>query len=138
LSLTCHRSVVFCGYHGFLYQYNWQPRYNWYIVESGAKHHKPNQTLVHNLMSKRFISPLFGCYFYYTCIKVHPCVIIKFASYLLNAYGFLRFTTYHHYIAIRCGMQVVVLWIKQNVIHTNKTGNENEIFSKIMIPICDG
>jgi hypothetical protein len=26
--------------------------------------------------------------------------------------------------------------IKQNVIHIDKTGNENEIFSKIMVPIC--
>jgi hypothetical protein len=23
---------------------NWLPRYNWNIVESGVKHHKPNQT----------------------------------------------------------------------------------------------
>jgi len=38
--LSC-RSVVFSGYYGFLHQYNWSPRYNWNIVESGVKHHQP-------------------------------------------------------------------------------------------------
>ena len=28
-------------YSCFLHQYNWPPRYNWNIVESGVKHHKP-------------------------------------------------------------------------------------------------
>ena len=36
------QSVVFSGYTGFLHQWNWPPRYNWNIVESGIKHHKPN------------------------------------------------------------------------------------------------
>jgi hypothetical protein len=35
------RSVVFSGYSDFLHQYNWPPRYNWNIVESGIKHHNP-------------------------------------------------------------------------------------------------
>ena len=42
LSVTCDRSVVFSGYPVFLHQSNWPPRYNWNIVESGVKHHKPN------------------------------------------------------------------------------------------------
>ena len=33
--------LVFSGYSGFLHQQNWLPRYNWNIVESGVKHHKP-------------------------------------------------------------------------------------------------
>jgi hypothetical protein len=40
-SVTCDRSVVFSGYSSFLHQQNWPPRYNWNIVESGIKHHKP-------------------------------------------------------------------------------------------------
>jgi hypothetical protein len=32
----------FSGYSGFLHQYNWPPRYNWSIVESGVKHHNIN------------------------------------------------------------------------------------------------
>jgi len=32
-------SMVFSGYSGFLHHYNWPPRYNWNIVESGVKHH---------------------------------------------------------------------------------------------------
>ena len=32
---------VFSGYSGFLHQQNWPPRYNWNILESGVKHHKP-------------------------------------------------------------------------------------------------
>jgi hypothetical protein len=33
------RSVVFSMYSCLLHLYNWQPRYNWNIVESGVKHH---------------------------------------------------------------------------------------------------
>jgi hypothetical protein len=42
LAMTCGRSVVFCGYSGFLHRLNWPPRYNWNMVESGVKHHTPN------------------------------------------------------------------------------------------------
>ena len=42
LSVTCDRSMVFSGYSSFLHQWNRLPRYNWNIVESGAKHHNPN------------------------------------------------------------------------------------------------
>jgi hypothetical protein len=31
-----------CGFLWFLCQFNWQPRYNWNIAESGVKHHIPN------------------------------------------------------------------------------------------------
>jgi hypothetical protein len=41
--VTCDRFLVFSGYSGFLHQWNWQPRYNWNIVESGVEHHKTNQ-----------------------------------------------------------------------------------------------
>ena len=34
-----HVRVVFSGYSGYLHQWNWLPRYNWNIVESGVKHH---------------------------------------------------------------------------------------------------
>jgi hypothetical protein len=33
--------VVFSWYSGFLHQWNWPPRYNWNIVESGIKRHSP-------------------------------------------------------------------------------------------------
>jgi len=35
-------SECFSGYSGFLHQWNWPPRYNWNIVESGIKHHSLN------------------------------------------------------------------------------------------------
>ena len=41
LSVICGRSVVFARYFGYLHQLNWQPQYNWNIVESGIKHNKP-------------------------------------------------------------------------------------------------
>jgi hypothetical protein len=37
------RSMVFSGSSGFLHQYNWLPRYNWNIVESGVNHHQTNK-----------------------------------------------------------------------------------------------
>jgi hypothetical protein len=46
LSVTCDRSVVFSGSSGFLHQYNWPPRYNWNIVESGIKHKQTNKATV--------------------------------------------------------------------------------------------
>ena len=39
LSVTCGTSVGISAYSDFQYQQNWLPRYNWNIVESGAKHH---------------------------------------------------------------------------------------------------
>ena len=38
----------FSVYSGFLHLWNWPPRYNWNIVESGVKHYKPNQTILHD------------------------------------------------------------------------------------------
>jgi hypothetical protein len=42
--VTCGRSVVFSG---FLFQ--WQPWYNWNIVESGVKHNNPNPNNIWNI-----------------------------------------------------------------------------------------
>jgi len=42
LSVTSNRSVVFSRYSGFLHQLKILPWYNWNIVESGVKQHKPN------------------------------------------------------------------------------------------------
>jgi hypothetical protein len=48
-------SVVFSGYLGFLHQYNWQPQYNWNIVESGITHHKTNLNLTIEIKFDRLI-----------------------------------------------------------------------------------
>ena len=46
MSVTCDRLVVFFpGTQVFYPPINWMPRYNWNIVESGIKHHKPNPSL---------------------------------------------------------------------------------------------
>jgi hypothetical protein len=37
--------MVFSGYSGVLYQYNWPPWYDWNIVESGVKHYNPNPSI---------------------------------------------------------------------------------------------
>ena len=42
LSVTCDRPVVYSVSFGFLYRWNWPPRYNWNIVESGVKQHQTN------------------------------------------------------------------------------------------------
>jgi hypothetical protein len=44
LSVTCGTSVVYSGYSGFLHQWQWPPRYNWNIVESGVNCHNFNYT----------------------------------------------------------------------------------------------
>ena len=43
--------MVFSGYSSFLHQFNWPPWYNWNIVESGVKHHKPHQCFIFLLKS---------------------------------------------------------------------------------------
>jgi hypothetical protein len=58
--------MVFSWYSGFLHQWNWPPRYNWNIVESGVKHHKPSLILnlidnIHCIYSLRHKS----CHLYY-------------------------------------------------------------------------
>ena len=40
--------VICSVYSGFLHLWNWPPRYNWNIVESGVKHYKPNQIISHD------------------------------------------------------------------------------------------
>jgi hypothetical protein len=55
LSVTCDRSVVFSGYSGFFHQWNWPPRYNWNIVESGVKHHKPKPNININVVIKHHL-----------------------------------------------------------------------------------
>jgi hypothetical protein len=46
--LVAGRSVVFSGYSNFLHQWNWPPRHNWNIVESGIKHHNPPYRYIHS------------------------------------------------------------------------------------------
>ena len=46
---------------GFLPQYNWPPRYNWNIFESGAKHHNPQPWITSIILPvNRFHSELFN------------------------------------------------------------------------------
>jgi hypothetical protein len=77
LSVTCDRSVVFSEYSSFLNQQNWPPRYNWNIVESGAKHHNPNPNSKWNVISAYIIlcwysSNLFYIYIY-ICTELCLC-----------------------------------------------------------------
>ena len=63
--------MVFSGYSSFLHQYTWPPQYNWNIVESGIKHHKPTSF---DLLDEPLIpSPIcllnmkFSCFLYKSC-----------------------------------------------------------------------
>jgi hypothetical protein len=58
MSVTCDRSVVFSRYSGFLHQENWSPWYNWNIVESGVKHHKPSNQPHFRIQEKIIIKVL--------------------------------------------------------------------------------
>jgi hypothetical protein len=53
--VTCGRSVVFSG---FLRPINWQPQYNWNIVESGIKHNNPNPLSVFLTDLKTFVKSI--------------------------------------------------------------------------------
>ena len=60
LSVACDKSVVFSRYSGSLHQYNWTPRYNWNIVERGAKHHNP-QFGFRSIIEVSFTLSIFYC-----------------------------------------------------------------------------
>ena len=45
--MTCDSSVVFSG---FFDQWTLPPRYNWNIVDSGAKHHNPNPERLYEMI----------------------------------------------------------------------------------------
>jgi hypothetical protein len=62
LSVTCHRSVVFSGYSSFLHQLNWQPQYNWNIVESVIKHLSLPSKLLSDI-----------CIFYFLRLELDTC-----------------------------------------------------------------
>ena len=65
-------SMVLSGFSGFFHQWNWPPRYNWNIVESGVKHNNPNLCLqyqirndsgeLRNNASLEFINKLYSLY----------------------------------------------------------------------------
>jgi hypothetical protein len=67
MSVTCCKMVVFSGYSCFLHQWNWAPRYNWNIVESGIKRHSthpnPIKTTVYFKKGKK--DKCYTVHFYY-------------------------------------------------------------------------
>ena len=68
----------FSVYSCFLYQYNWPSLYNWNIVESGVKHHKPNHKL-HSIILNIIIQDMFFMYeiYFINNIYCHPWVLVK-------------------------------------------------------------
>jgi hypothetical protein len=87
--VTCGRSVVFSGFSGFLNQLNWPPRYNWNIVESGIKHHKPKpwshrnlEKLPFNIVGS-FVSQLYGHFLWLLSIQEVP-ICPQFQNYPLG------------------------------------------------------
>jgi hypothetical protein len=41
--------------------FNWRPRYNWYIVQSGVKHHNPNPLTIVLIVVLRFVASDLHC-----------------------------------------------------------------------------
>ena len=88
MSVTCGRWVVFSGYSGFLHQWNWLPRYNWHIVESGVKHHNPEPLFICNTPSvvKLKINYL---------ISLSKVKVTVLTSLLFNAYTYIQIINAH-------------------------------------------
>jgi hypothetical protein len=55
--VICDRSVVFSG---VLHQYNWPPRYNWNIVESGIKHQATNKPTLLLYVTSSTVKPFYS------------------------------------------------------------------------------
>jgi hypothetical protein len=63
----------------FLHQYIWQPRYNWNIVESGVKKHKPNHA-IYNIVYSTVKMTLHIWYFCVLCMTPYNIVQYIFLS----------------------------------------------------------
>jgi hypothetical protein len=63
----CHWYRKYCWHIITTHQYNWLPRSNWNIVESGVKHHKPNhnhRVLYYNKVVLQCITKFLKEYYY--------------------------------------------------------------------------
>ena len=94
LSVTFDRSVVFCGYFGFLHQLNLPPRYYWNIVESGVTETKPinNRKKENGFQSQ----------------KAHLCMFLSY-SFLSH---FLQITSFILTLMLIDGKRIIpLLWL---------------------------
>ena len=117
LSVTWDRSVFFSVYSCFLHQWNWPPRYNWNIVESGVKHHNPNHIfgiicfrnmVSHPWLFSRFVFRRHRRYFI-------PRNFIVWRNYTLNMFTLLA-----------CMYMLVIFYIlSQDREHIHKRRNAN-------------
>ena len=101
--MTCDMSMVFSGYSSFIHQYNWLPRYNWNITESGVKHHKLNQTTLDTYVA---------CRFSYNFIYLWQVFQIKvtFISYIFLKYMYFKadFVLLYDFIMFRIFVNIVL------------------------------
>ena len=101
--MTCDMSMVFSGYASFIHQFNWLPRYNWNIIESGVKHHKLNQTTLNTYVT---------CRFSYNFIYWSQVFQIKvtFISYIFLKYMYFKadFVSLYDFIMFRIFVNIVL------------------------------
>ena len=73
-------SVAFSGSFGFLHHWNWPPRCNWDIVESGVKHYQANKQIYFLSCFWRLISFLL----WYVSISYNKQHLYKYHTIYLN------------------------------------------------------
>ena len=80
-----------------LHQYNWPPRYNWNIVESGVKHHKPEikQTRLYGI----FHSILLRCSYIWSKYKL-ICLAYGLDNWLLVVTYIRLCFNYHSLVCV--------------------------------------
>jgi hypothetical protein len=104
LPVTNGRSVIFSRYSGFLHKLRWLPGYNWNIVESGVKHHKPNpfkvlKLILHGTCITLTIYAKFSkCY---TCTHNLGSMKTIWADFLISStWSKLHARYCHHFVCI--------------------------------------
>ena len=155
LSMICDRSVGFSGDSGLLYQQNLPLRYNWNIVESGAKHHSPNPNPVHvsrgmimlswslvfdienNILRyKRTILPMVSI----VAMKFWKNTVIKMAAkYSLKNVSVLLQPPFSKYFQCMVILYIIHLMLKQKIFkYTNvSTKTRNNVFYAVYIRVDD-
>ena len=92
---------------GFIHQLNWPPRYNWNIVESGIKHHKPTNRLFFILFVFLYFS---YCYFFLFFVLFFFLSVLTFFQIVFFSSIFWRISIRRKYY-IKIIVFFIYMWI---------------------------
>ena len=90
---------------GFLHQLNWPPQYNWNIVESGVKNHKPNQIIMKNSWDDFFLFICHLSFILWMMLFIYYFLMFNFVSNTKkNNFFFITYLYFQKHKINKCAM----------------------------------